>query len=70
MYYHRAVISYKGSGYFGWQDLGVSEEKPTVQAAIQQVLKKICKYTYDQGLSQSKLSIKDLFHKSGLDLVD
>ncbi len=34
------------------------------------VLKKICKYTYDQGLSQKKLSIKDLFHKSGLDLVD
>lgn len=44
MYYHKAIISYKGSGYFGWQDLGVSEDKPTVQAAIQQVLKKICKY--------------------------
>ena len=44
MYYHRAVISYKGSGYFGWQDLGANEEKPTVQASIQQVLKKICKY--------------------------
>lgn len=44
MYYHRAVISYKGSSYFGWQDLGANEEKPTVQATIQQVLKKICKY--------------------------
>jgi len=34
------------------------------------VLKKICNYSYDQGLSKSKLSIKDLFHKSGLDLID
>ena len=38
--------------------------------ANKHILKKICKYTYDQGLSQKKLSIKDLFHKSGLDLVD
>ncbi len=38
--------------------------------ANKHVLKKIFKYTYDQGLSQKKLSIKDLFHKSGLDLVD
>ncbi|NQV71079.1 MAG: tRNA pseudouridine(38-40) synthase TruA [Pseudohongiella sp.] len=44
MFYHRAVISYKGSNYFGWQDLGAGEEKPTLQAAIHQVLKKICKY--------------------------
>ncbi len=44
MYYHRAVIAYKSSSYFGWQDLGVNEEKPTVQATIQQVLNKICKY--------------------------
>lgn len=35
-----------------------------------QVLKKICKYTYDQGLSEEKLSIKDLFHKSGRDLAE
>lgn len=44
MYYHRLVISYKGTNYFGWQDLGTSEQKPTVQASIHQVLKKICKY--------------------------
>jgi tRNA pseudouridine38-40 synthase len=44
MYHHRLVISYKGTSYFGWQDLGTSEQKPTVQASIHQVLKKICKY--------------------------
>lgn len=44
MYHHRLVISYKGTSYFGWQDLGTSEQKPTVQASIQQVLNKICKY--------------------------
>ena len=44
MYHHRLVISYKGTGYFGWQDLGASEKKPTVQASIQQILQKICKY--------------------------
>lgn len=44
MYYHRAVISYKGSSYFGWQDQGESREIPTVQATIQQALNKICKY--------------------------
>lgn len=44
MYHHRLVISYKGSNYFGWQDLGPDEQKPTVQASIQQVLIKICKY--------------------------
>lgn len=44
MYHHRLVISYKGSNYFGWQDLGQNEQKPTVQASIHQVLKKICKY--------------------------
>lgn len=43
MYHYRLVILYKGSNYFGWQDLGVSEEKPTIQASIQQVLNKICK---------------------------
>jgi 4,5-dihydroxyphthalate decarboxylase len=35
-----------------------------------QVLKKICKYTYEQGLSKEKLSVKDLFHKSGRDLAE
>ena len=44
MYHHRLVISYKGTSYFGWQDLGTSEQKPTVQASIHQILKKICKY--------------------------
>jgi tRNA pseudouridine38-40 synthase len=44
MYHHRLIISYKGTSYFGWQDLGAGQEKPTVEASIQQVLKKICKY--------------------------
>lgn len=44
MYHHRLVISYKGTSYFGWQDIGTSEQKPTIQASIHQVLKKICKY--------------------------
>jgi tRNA pseudouridine38-40 synthase len=44
MYHHRLVISYKGTNYFGWQDLGTSEQKPTIQASIHQILKKICKY--------------------------
>ncbi|WP_200821147.1 hypothetical protein [Oceanicoccus sp. KOV_DT_Chl] len=46
MYHHRLVISYKGSSYYGWQDLGASEQKPTVQASIHEVLKKICKYQH------------------------
>jgi tRNA pseudouridine38-40 synthase len=44
MYHHRLVISYKGTSYFGWQDLGTSEQRPTVQASIHQILRKICKY--------------------------
>jgi len=44
MYHYRLVISYKGTSYFGWQDIGTSEQKPTIQASIHQVLKKICKY--------------------------
>lgn len=44
MYHYRLVISYKGTRYFGWQDLGTSEQKPTVQASIYQVLEKICRY--------------------------
>lgn len=43
MQYHRLVVSYKGTHYFGWQDLGEGENKPTVQRTIHQVLKKICK---------------------------
>ena len=44
MYHHRLLISYKGTNYFGWQDLGKNQEKPTVERAIYQVLQKICKY--------------------------
>ena len=44
MYHHRLIVSYKGTSYFGWQDIGTSEQKPTIQASIDQVLKKICKY--------------------------
>ena len=44
MYHHRLVVSYKGTRYFGWQELGANERKPTVQAKIHQILKKICKY--------------------------
>ena len=44
MYHHRLVISYKGTSYFGWQDLGTGEQKATVQASIHQILRKICKY--------------------------
>jgi len=43
MYYHRLVVSYKGTHYYGWQDIGEGEEKPTIQAVIDQVLQKICK---------------------------
>ena len=44
MYHHRLIVSYKGSNYFGWQDLGINEKKPTIEGTLQQVLKKICKY--------------------------
>jgi len=44
MYHHQLIISYKGTSYFGWQDLGQSQEKQTVQSSIQKVLNKICKY--------------------------
>ena len=54
MYHHRLVVSYKGTSYFGWQDTGTSaekpsikkptEHKPSIEASIHQVLKKICKY--------------------------
>ncbi len=44
MYHHRLVISYKGTRYFGWQDLGSNNQRPTVQANIHQALSKICKH--------------------------
>lgn len=43
-YNYRVVIAYKGSNYFGWQDLGEAEDKATVQGTITQALRKICKY--------------------------
>jgi len=43
MYYHRLVVAYKGTHYYGWQDIGEGEQKPTIQAVINQVLQKICK---------------------------
>ncbi|PHR59595.1 MAG: tRNA pseudouridine(38-40) synthase TruA [Arcobacter sp.] len=44
MYYYRLIVSYKGTNYFGWQDLGSNEKKPTVEASVRQALSKICKY--------------------------
>lgn len=46
MYYHRLVISYKGTNYYGWQEIAEGEQKPTIQAIINQVLQKICKSQY------------------------
>ncbi len=43
-HHYRVVISYNGSNYFGWQDLGDEEGKATVQGTITQALRKICKY--------------------------
>jgi len=43
-HYYQVVVSYDGGNYFGWQDLGDAEEKATVQRAITQALRKICKY--------------------------
>ena len=56
MYYHRLLISYKGTNYFGWQDLGASQEKLSVEASLHKVLKKICK---DQPYSMSAASRTD-----------
>jgi len=44
LYYHRLIISYKGTRYFGWQDLGTNEQKPTIEGIIHKILTKICKY--------------------------
>ena len=43
-HHYRVAISYNGSNYFGWQDLGDKEDKATVQRTITQALRKICKY--------------------------
>ena len=43
-HHYRVTISYNGGNYFGWQDLGDAEDKATVQGAITQALRKICKY--------------------------
>ena len=42
--HYRVVISYNGSDYFGWQDLGDGGEKSTVQFEILRALRKISKY--------------------------
>jgi tRNA pseudouridine38-40 synthase len=55
-HHYRAVISYNGSNYYGWQDLGDEEDKATVQGAITQALRKICKYA---GCSVSGASRTD-----------
>ena len=44
MYHHRFIIAYKGTNYFGWQDLGTHQEKQTIQGSIEKALKKICNY--------------------------
>ena len=56
MYYHRLVLSYKGTNYFGWQDLGTSQEKISVESSIRKVLTKICK---DKPYSLSAASRTD-----------
>jgi len=43
MYYHRLKVSYKGTNYYGWQDIGEDIEKPTIERSIQKVLQHICK---------------------------
>ena len=40
----RVLVSYKGSNYYGWQDLGDGGKKPTIQFEILQSLRKICNY--------------------------
>ncbi len=44
MYHHRLIVSYKGTSYYGWQNNGIDEQKPSIEASIHQVLKKICNY--------------------------
>jgi tRNA pseudouridine38-40 synthase len=45
LFHYSVIIAYKGSNYFGWQDLGDGGKKPTVQFLVTQVLRKICKFT-------------------------
>lgn len=42
MFYYRVLIAYKGSNYFGWQDLGKDELKPTIQGVLGKALFEIC----------------------------
>lgn len=44
-HYYRVTISYKGSNYFGWQDLGDGGVKPTVQFEILKALRQICGFS-------------------------
>jgi len=44
MHHHKLIIAYKGTNYYGWQTLGESEQKPSIEANIYRVLKKICNY--------------------------
>ena len=47
MYYFRVTIAYKGTDYFGWQAQSVDtshEEKPTVEGAILNCLKRMAKH--------------------------
>jgi len=66
LYCHKPIISYKGTNYFAWQDLGNNNYKPRVHKSIQTVLDKICKYQirYIMGalfeLGNKKLSLKDI----------
>jgi len=48
MYYYRLAVSYKGTYYYGWQDIREvdkkpSEEKQTIERSIKKVLQHICK---------------------------
>lgn len=38
MYHHRLTVSYKGTDYYGWKDIGEGEEKLTIERSIQKVL--------------------------------
>ena len=66
LYYHKLIISYKGTNYFAWQDLGNNNDKPRVYKSIQTVLDKICKYQirYIMGalfeLGKKHLSLNDI----------
>ena len=44
--HYRLIVSYKGTHYYGWQDLGLGKEKPTIEGSIHQVLRKICNYQH------------------------